>query len=543
MAADAARDDRGVPSGLVLDTELNALLGRIAGRTRRVTVILDCCHSAGATRALPEPGDATRSVPFETPVDASDLQVDAALAAGGKAAGLDGSVADCQVVVACLADEKALECSDRQGKKHGLFTQNLIATLAEVGDEELPSLAWGRIWRRIVAEMGESRPQHPSLTGSYARPVFGGQPVTGDPGFGVERRADRYLLDVGELVGVTPGARIGVYGHRPASFEPLGSEADVRARAGTLKIVSARRSSSEAEAVGAVFDLPEGARGRLVEAGGPARVTVSVNPTDESLAAGIRASKLLRLGDGSERAAASLVRRTDGSWAVTDDVHGTGETAGEPALVVISPDRLDRAVAVLEHYARYSAPLRLSELCSDLPGRLKLEVLDLDGAERSPDGRYVVVDDGQLPAVPVRAIGPRGCFELDTANRVAFRVTNSSTSRLKVFLFHCAPEGYAAKRGEEVVAPGRTHVFWRNWDQRRFFTFQPPKGTSVGIERLVAIGTTAVEKSLDHLDMDPKHNFESVLDQATRGIGDREDDYPPPEYWTSARATLRVQRQ
>ena len=53
----------------------------------------------------------------------------------------------------------------------------------------------------------------------------------------------------------------------------------------------------------------------------------------------------------------------------------------------------------------------------------------------------------------------------------------------------------------------------------------------------------AVEKSLDHRHMDRKHDFASVLDPAKRSIIDDEDDYPPPELWTSARATLRVQRR
>lgn len=80
-------------------------------------------------------------------------------------------------------------------------------------------------------------------------------------------------------------------------------------------------------------------------------------------------------------------------------------------------------------------------------------------------------------------------------------------------------------------------------DQCRFFWFAPPEGRSVGVERLVAIGATAVEKALDHLHMDRKHDFASVLDPARRGIVDDEDDYPPPELWTSARASLRVHRR
>ncbi len=49
---------RGIERRFLFDWELNALIARIAARTPAVTVVLDCCSSAGATR-----GDLARRMP------------------------------------------------------------------------------------------------------------------------------------------------------------------------------------------------------------------------------------------------------------------------------------------------------------------------------------------------------------------------------------------------------------------------------------------------------------------------------------------------
>lgn len=558
LPVDAGRDENGSPKNYLFDTEVNALLQRIAGRTKKVTVILDCCHSAGAARELDEQGGAHRSVVFAEPVELANLNLDAFT--GDAVASLGGSVADCQIVAACLADEVAAECPTADGKMHGLLTQKLVSILGDIDNADLPMLRWGRIWRQLVAQLSETKPQHAALLGSYARSVFGGEPQTGDTGYGVKQNKDQYLLDVGELAGVTPGALVAIYGPDPAQFHPLKTDADKEAdkkeRVGMLSVVSAKRSSSVAVAVAEPFKLPQGARGRLVEAGGPARLVVSIEPRNESLVQQIQASKLLRLAEGKERAVASLVGCRDGSWALTDDLHGTGEVEGEPVLVRIPPERLDSAAAVLEHYRRYSAPIRMSELCTDLQGQLKLEVIDLNHAELTADRRHVAVRE-QTPDAPLRLMGTRGSYALTSTDRVAFRVTNTSANKLKVFLFECAPEGYAKKQGEEMVSPGETHVFWMRNDLGRFFQFQPPQGQTSAIERIVVIGTdkknmvletkdAALETkdaALDYMDMDPKQDFKYALDPDMRGaLGDVDNHEPSTESWTTARSTLIVRK-
>ncbi len=217
-------------------SELSRLLGAVAKRTHHVTFVLDCCHAGGATRDLA--GSSRRPgalAPRSTrPLTLAPGPVDGSSAAGARGVIASASAADVQVVAACLSDEKALESDASAGRKHGLLTHALVQALDAVAPSELPTLAWGRIWRQVVAEVERRRPQHPTLTGSFARLAFGGAHQDGDVGIGVTREGDGYRLDAGELSGVTTGALLAVYGSEPARFLPLaGSDEDLRVRVGS----------------------------------------------------------------------------------------------------------------------------------------------------------------------------------------------------------------------------------------------------------------------------------------------------------------------
>ncbi len=536
VPVDAVVSDAG-PVGLLFDVEFNRLLARIAERTSQVTVILDCCHSGGATRdAFEHPGDVARHLAVETTVTAAALDPQGALATRslfshpGMGAEPSGKVSDCLIVAACLADEKALECTDEDGRKHGLLTQTLVKLLRALDPVALREMSWGQIWRQVVAGVESKRPQHPTLAGSFARPVFGGPPREGDRGYGVQRDGNEYRLDVGELSGVYPSA--------PATFPPLDTEADRTARVGLLRVVRAKRAESYAKAEGAPFELPQGARARLVEPGASARLVVDLSPPDPVLARRIAASPRLRLAADGENPAVRLVRCANGDRALTDAIHGTGDAPGDAWLVRIPPELDGKTVAVLEHYVRYAAPFRMAEACTDLPGALRFEYLDCNGRDRDADDRLLNVD-AQSPDLPEVPIGTDGVYTRTEGDLVCARVTNTSNVRLKVTLFDCAPDGCVAWLGEEVLGPRKGHVFWWGGDPGRPFALSALAGRSVSLDRVVAIGTSAVEKSLRYMEMAPDDTFESVLNERPMGAPGR---YPTPERWTAVRITLRVRR-
>jgi len=530
----------GAADGLLLDFELSRLLGAVAKRTRHVTFVLDCCHAGGATRDLAaHPGDRERSLRVDAPLTLAPGAVEGSSAAGARGVIASASAADVQVVAACLSDEKALESDASAGRKHGLLTHALVQALDAVAPSELPTLAWGRIWRQVVAEVERRRPQHPTLTGSFARLAFGGAHQDGDVGIGVTREGDGYRLDAGELSGVTTGALLAVYGSEPALFPPAGSADDLRVRVGVVRVGPAKRSAATGAAVGATFELPQGARARLVEAGEAARLPVALSPGDPELEALIDASPLLRLARGEESAVVRVVSRADGRLALVDALHGAGEEAAEAYLIAIPPSQRRATVAVLEQYHRYAAPLRMAESCSDFPGALRVEVLDCNGRELDEDG-CLRLPDPQRPDLPDVLTGPEGFYEHRHDDLVAFRVVNTSHARLKVTLFDCAPEGAVSVLGEEVLGPGTGRVFWWDAVPGRPFPMSVLAGRRVSLDRVVAVGTSAVERSLRHLQTAPGETFAAALAAEYRAVGAGPSRFPTPERWTATRATLRT---
>ena len=129
------------PSGwdVFYDFQFNAALSRIIARTRSVSVILDCCHSSGATREmvgkemtgrfLDPAADLGREGPIPIP---ADLVADAAATERGVAASGEG-VDVCQLIAACRAHEIANESTAGDGVRHGLFTRALMDSLGGSG--------------------------------------------------------------------------------------------------------------------------------------------------------------------------------------------------------------------------------------------------------------------------------------------------------------------------------------------------------------------------------------------------------------------------
>lgn len=545
------RNEPGAPKNFLHDLQINSLLRGITERTEQVTLILDSCNSGGATRGGLMSGHTVRGVTITTPVLAADLEGGDLTGTRGIGARASADVSACQVVAACLADENAAECVDREtGKKHGLLTQKLVSLLRAVKtQEDLEKLTWGRIWGSLVAAMGSSTKQHASLIGSTARRVFSGPRAEGDTGYSVTFKDGKYTLGAGTLVGITRGAKVAVYGSTPAHFPPLGSpeDSDPRVRVGTLKVISAEEASAIAVAdpEGAIsFELPDGARARLVERSEQTKLAVGLSPHDEGLATQIKASKLLRLVEPGEHPAVQLESCGNGDWALTDSVFGKEETPETPMLFTIPKGSLSHARAVLEHYVRYSEPFRMADLCTT--GALEMTLLDCSDVDR------LYKENPTAPDLPEILPALNGLLERTARQEIVLRVKNVSGTSLHVWLFVCTSEGTVDYLGKEMIAPSESHVFWSAEGVGKPFVLGVPEGRKMGVERYVAIGTTDVGSSLDHLTMagDPedseKNSFAGVLAPAShRGTtgGTREADPPAELQWTAARLMLRVKEK
>src|SRR5262249_54305437 len=285
------------------------------------------------------------------------------------------------------------------------------------------------------------------------------------------------------LADVSDGAKLAVYGDKPAFFPPLGSREDDAARVSKalLKVVRAGRSSAVAECEAAPFALPPGARARLVEPGA-ARLRCAAVPEDAKLAAALRASPLLEVVSERE-AQARLERQPDGSWRLTDEVYGAKPDF--PALATLRPDQVDLARQVLELYCRYSLPLRMATRCADLPGQLRLGLL----AWKKGEVAGADAQTADLPEVPRdQALG----YSLKVGAGFCVQVRNASARDLRVAVVNCAASGAVEFLGDQALAGGSTYRFWLNNDQGEPFVAMEVEGARRYLDRMVAIGTTCL---------------------------------------------------
>lgn len=535
---------RGPERRFLFDWELNRLIGRIAARTARVTVVLDCCSSAGVTRDLSSTSAKTAARFFPSH-DVYQLRNEDAWPgldreqAGARVRGITsdlGIVPGIQLIAACRDDERAREATPDNAPAYGLLTRALVGALDEIPVDQLARLRWGRIWRAIERGVRAANPrQNPYISGGYGRHVFGfGADEDADCGYAVREVSGGYELDVGRLHGVTPGAEIAVYGERPPVFPPLGSADDLAVRCGRLRVTAADASAATAAAT-ATFALPHAARGRLVKAGPDARLRVRLVPPNPELAARLAGSELLEIIAGDGDADVELVQRPDQAWAITDDIHGRGDDAIEPELVALTPDRMPLARAALEHYHGYSAPLRLARACRDLPDLLHISVLDAT----NPPGDEQEAQDPRLPLVEG---GLRASYEVSSGAHVCFVVDNASDVALQVTLICCAMSGRVQILGEQVIRAHSRYAFWANDRLGAPFAMSLPDKRPSGIDRIVAIGTTNRAVSLQYLRR--SMSFEEVLNprRTVRATPDPERPLPV-EQWTAAMTTVRITAQ
>ncbi|HEX4981807.1 MAG TPA: caspase family protein [Ilumatobacteraceae bacterium] len=542
---------------VLFDFELNALLANIARRTNgAVSVILDCCHSSGATRSLEPSGTNTRFIDLAEeeghhgPVRLSDdlLQILSATVPSSATAESDGtdeaaSVDDCQVVAACLNHELAKETPRNVAEgetRSGLLTRSLVDALAQIPDEELTTATWGRFWNQVRAKVEtdpETPVQHSWMSGGLARVWLAGPPNDGDVGLRIERtdgNANEYVINAGTIVGITKGAHIAVYGLEPFKFPPLGSNDDQAARIGSLlEVTEASLSEAKAAAMGDPFDLPVGARGRMVAAGESERLPCAVVPEDPAIVAALRESDLLEV-TSEARAVARLEKEDDGTWVLRDDVHGA--RPGDPVLARLGPDEVvDDARRVVEHYLRYAGPIRMADRCGDLPNALEISLLDCHADMMTADMMTAgKVDEGKISNLPELARETDGSYALRPNAKYCIRIRNASREKLLVHLFNSDVSGEVVPLGYQEIDGRAVDHFWLDGETGLPFFAQLPDGSQKCIDRFVAIGTTDLSADLKHLTEDG--HFRSD----TRSVGTRRPATPPTEQWTAVGVIVRT---
>lgn len=561
------------PWRLLYDFELNRLLGAIAARTTAVTVVLECCNSAGATKD-PDDLDATARVLELADLGGEVLRLgDEEAAALGEVRGLglgarslggDGdqrqsqhrTVDDLQVVTACHSHERAWESNGPDGRRHGHFARALLAGLEGTPGDSLREVPWARIWQGVRARVLEAcSTQNVWMSGNGARHVIGGPRVDGDIGLGIKRAGpglaieagrEQYEIDAGSLALVTRGAKLAVYRMEPPYFPPIGSPGDLNARLSSvlLEVTEARPAKAIARALGEPFEVPPGARARLVEVGEGERVLCAIVPPVPEIVERVKGSPLVEVV-GPGETAVQLQQRGD-AWVLVDDLHGV---AGAPVLCTMTAAEMAIADHLMEQYFYYVLPSRMADACKDLPGQLQLSVhlcpdRDLTADEVNGQGLREAPSDGKY------------AYDLKSGEKVAIFVRNRSSERLKVALLNAAGSGRVEYLGDEVLEPESLHVFWHRGETGRPFPASTPRLAAAGpggvpparyaeqgIDRLIAIGTTVHATDLRYLKLDTR--FADVVKGVplARELDDVDEQNPIADRWTATKVVVRYRQR
>ena len=549
----------------LFDVEINALINAIAARTDDLTIVFDCCHSAGATRDLSnvKTGGAVRALKSEPTVIAPPDMAALGFGNGATHSRVMGSHLlqspdpDYLVVIACQSDEKAGEGAYPYDQpSHGVFTHSLLNVLSDRDARQRAGLRWADIWPDLLAKAAErntrlnQRTQHPWIIGRSERKVVGGPWEKMDAGYRVTRRPDGdYDVGAGSLIGVTEGAEIAVYGPEPCLFPPIGSTADQPL--GRLKVSRAGPSSAIAATVCAVCTLPDSARGRMVKPGESQHLQISLKPYNATLKADLERSPLLKIVSASASdAEVEVIVQQCGGWIIGNDTE---------TLLATIPAGESRALrAGLEHYYRYNIVLHMARICNDPQISNSLNVILLDCSDQtslnsmSPEA----MADPILPEAPKDR---ERIYSLRQGFKFCIKVVNNSPYHLNVTVLNCSSGGMVQYLSDALLRKGAVHVMWLDNKLGTPFEASPDEMPDFGAgvtlpshvtDRLIAIGTTRVDVDLRYLWGGMDKTVQKVVNEnlsrrdSEKGMRTPEKaSTAPAELWTATVMPVRIDRR
>jgi hypothetical protein len=535
------------------DVELNPLINAIAARAADVTVLLDSCHSGGATKDIitGKPQGAVRLLQAPPGQRAESAAVDSMLAPGtafDAPAGMLRSVDPAYLAVAaCQPEETAAEGPYDGGQPHGNLTHGLLQVLRSLDGAQRAQLRWADIWAALLDVMNTSvsalrqRPQHPAWIGRSERRVFGGawQPL--DVGYPLAQGPDgTYTIKAGTLLGVTTGAQLAVYG--PAGPPPdcflfselgnIGSDKELAARRGLLQVTRAERATCVAAPLDGPLALVAGMRTRLINPGTSERLRVALATMDTLLARELERSAFLQVAPPSiPDAEVTVMALPTGGWQITNDL--------QEQIALVPAGETFALRAGLESYARYATVLRLARNCHDpqLANCLTLRLLDCS------DPAALAAADPADPKLPEAARDDDKIYSLPDGAGFCITLASTFTDRarpLHAFVFDCGAAGEVEYLGDATLRAGDRQVLWLKAQQGTPFIAGPdfPGGAT---DRLIAIATTRPDLDLQWLAV--RERVQDVVDQA---IGTRQvlvnapGPAAPAELWTAVVVPLRI---
>jgi len=428
------------------DVEMTTLLKRMTDKGLIVTVVLDSCHSGGATRGDAEirsggqPDTLTRTgeslVATREELERNWLEETRQQGIG--VAGLP-QARNYVLLAACRPNEYAYEYSPNGGtEKNGALTYWMIDTLNSIATSGL-SLTYKLLHDRVNAQIQSKFPQQiPMIVGESERLVFGSDrwstPFTVSV---IKVISDTQItLNAGQAQGLSKGTRFSIYPFKTTDFTDKARQVAiveltrVDASESTAKVLKPEEGGIEVKG-----KLEPGAPAIMVSA--PVELIQRVRLTDDK-AAGEQENELPSNLVSLQKEALDKVRQAlvGNGWVVE-------EKAGESALYQVAVDRQgnyeickgmpipnlrpllsitdltapQRVVDRLVHLAKYQAVESLDNSSSRLAQVLDVELLTEDKQPFS-DPQNLTVQSDEI---------------------VCLRLTNKGTQPLKVAVLDIEP--------------------------------------------------------------------------------------------------------
>jgi hypothetical protein len=449
--------DIGQPGSQYLrDVELNYLIQGLIDKGILLTVVLDSCHSGGATRGSEGPvlgavargsdkvDRADRSTPsLVAPLEQliARYQGDRTTARGVKSA--SGWLLEPKgytLLAACRDNELAYEFPFNGRESNGALTYWLLDTLRTAGGTLTYKMLHDRILAKVHSRFAE---QTPVLQGEGDIAVFGSErikPRYAVPVLNVELASRRVQINAGEVHGISVGTQFGIYRDANSNFDQP-SERIAIVEAQTVGAVDAWTTIIEPQAT---VTIEEGMQAVLLSAANVRlQRNILLDIADDTVRTQVE-SAIARDGKGFIKVAGrndvvdfALELTADGELQIQDAADQPLPRL-RPAIKVGDADAVNRTVGRLIHLARFA------------------NVRDLDMPDATMQQKLSVTLEGKSEHKP----GERATLVIQ--NRQAAGAANDASRILNITVLDLASnwsitQVYPARAGAfAVLNPGET---------------------------------------------------------------------------------------
>ena len=416
------------------DIELHYLIGELVKKQVQLTVVLDCCHSGGATRG--QGGARKRGLStIDTTARPTDSLVASptALAASWQQ-GSNGQTRATKpasgwlleprgytLLAACRASESAFEYPFNGTESNGALTYWLLDTLRQSGQ----NIRYQTLHNRIVAKVhGQFAQQTPMLQGEGNRHFFGSDSTgNGDsdennavytvPVLQVDAASQRVRLNAGEVHGITPGAQFALYPHDTTDFDNTAN------RLALVEVTHANETDAWATILtqGSNGTLDVGAQALLIHSANlrtQREVTVAIDdPTRKAQVEAVinaqgKGFVTVATGDKSDFQVAVNETANEQQAYEIWDAAGAPVPNLRPSIAVGAADAEARLVARLVHLAKYANVRELAAPAANVAQKLHVSLVPLTANPARDAGGAPIYQPGDKIKLVVRNDQPPG---------------------------------------------------------------------------------------------------------------------------------------